>query len=258
MSFQGQGRPLSGAGIEQVCSTLGVAQPEVWAVLSVETRGFGFLKDRRPQILFERHIFHNQTGGRFDGSAPDISNSKAGGYIGGEAEYDRLNTAIGLDQAAALKSASWGIGQVMGFNFADAGFANVADMVAAFVEDENAQLLAMANFIKANGLAGAMQKGKWDAFARGYNGPSFEKNQYDTRLAAAHARYRVMLPDLSLRTAQAALLYLGFDPGTIDGVTGKRTRSAIIAFQEKAGLPETGELDTDTESTLLGEAFKSD
>lgn len=67
-----------------------------------------------------------------------------------------------------------------------------------------------------------------------------------------------MLPDLSLRTAQAALLYLGFDPGTIDGVTGKRTRSAIIAFQEKAGLPETGELDTDTESTLLGEAFKSD
>lgn len=257
MNFQGQGRPLSGEGIEQVCNTLGVAQPEVWAVLSVETRGFGFLKDRRPQILFERHIFHDQTDGRFDTSAPDISDSKAGGYIGGAAEYDRLHRALGLDQAAALRSASWGIGQVMGFNFEDAGFATVDAMVAAFVADENAQLLAMANFIKANGLAGAMQKGKWDAFARGYNGPSFEKNQYDTRLAAAHAQYKVMLPDLGLRTAQAALLYLGFDPGTIDGVTGKRTRSAITAYQEKTGLPKTGELDTATENTLLSQAFQS-
>ncbi|TPQ24257.1 N-acetylmuramidase domain-containing protein [Methylomonas koyamae] len=257
MNFQDQGRPLSGEGIEQVCNTLGVAQPAVWAVLSVETRGFGFLKDRRPQILFERHIFHNQTAGRFDSSAPDISDSKAGGYIGGAAEYDRLHRALGLDQAAALRSASWGIGQVMGFNFEDAGFATVDAMVAALVADENAQLLAMTNFIKANGLAGAMQKGKWDAFARGYNGPSFEKNQYDTRLAAAHAQYKVMLPDLGLRTAQAALLYLGFDPGTIDGVTGKRTRSAITAYQEKAGLPKTGGLDTTTESTLLSQAFPS-
>ena len=48
MNFQGQGRPLSDEGMDQVCSTLGVSEPEVWAVVTVETRGFGFLQDRTP------------------------------------------------------------------------------------------------------------------------------------------------------------------------------------------------------------------
>lgn len=198
MNFQSQGRPLSDAGMNNTCSVLGVSQSEVWAVLSVETKGFGFLQDRRPQILFERHIFHEESGGKFDGRAPDISSTKAGGYIGGSAEYDRLNRAIELDKQAALKSASWGIGQLMGSNFEPTGFANVDEMVIALIENEDAQLLAMANYIKSNSLAGVMQKGKWDVFARGYNGPKFKENDYDARLAVAHAKYKVKLPILAL------------------------------------------------------------
>jgi len=45
MNFQNQGRPLSDEGMDQICSILGVSDPEVWAVLTVETRGFGFLQD---------------------------------------------------------------------------------------------------------------------------------------------------------------------------------------------------------------------
>ena len=52
MEFQDKGLPLSDEGMDQICELLGVNEPEVWAVLTVETRGFGFLKDRRPQILF--------------------------------------------------------------------------------------------------------------------------------------------------------------------------------------------------------------
>ncbi len=48
MDFQDQGRPLSDKGMDQICETLGIAEPEVWAVLTVETRGFGFLENRRP------------------------------------------------------------------------------------------------------------------------------------------------------------------------------------------------------------------
>jgi hypothetical protein len=255
MNFQSKGRPLSDEGMDQVCRSLGVLEPEVWAVLTVETRGFGFLEDRRPQILFERHIFHRLTQGRHDRGNEDISNGKAGGYIGGPGEYTRLEKAMSLDREAALQSASWGIGQVMGFNYEAAGFTTVDDLVAAMVADENAQLLAMANFIKANNLAGALQRRNWVSFARGYNGPEFKKNEYDTRLAAAHAKYTTILPDLTLRTAQAALLYLGIDPGPIDGFRGRRTRSALMQFQEQSGLVETGELDRDTESQLLAEAF---
>jgi hypothetical protein len=255
MNFQGRGRPLSDAGMDEVCSTLGVSESEVWAVLTVETRGFGLFQDRRPRILFERHIFHRLTDGRHDAGNADVSQAKSGGYVGGASEYTRLEKAMGLDREAALQSASWGIGQVMGSNFQVAGFTTVDDMVAAMVEDEDNQLLAMANFIKGSHLDGALQRQSWVSFARGYNGPEFKKNEYDTRLAAAHAKYKIILPDLALRTAQAALLYLGIDPGPIDGFRGRRTRSALIQFQEQSGLSETGELDDGTERELLATAF---
>ncbi len=255
MDFQGDGRPFDDEGMGQVCEMLGVQEPEVWAVLTVETRGFGFLTDRRPQILFERHIFHKLTGGKFDAANPAISSSKSGGYVGGAGEYTRLEMALGLSREAALQSASWGIAQVMGFNHRVAGFTAVDDMVTAMVKDERGQLLAMANFIKGKGLDSALRRQNWVAFARGYNGKEFKKNEYDVRLAAAHAKHKTVLPDLNLRAAQAALHYLGLDPGPIDGLRGRLTRSALIQFQETRGLEETGELDDSTEATLFAEAF---
>jgi hypothetical protein len=254
MNFQGKGSPLNDEGMNEVCDTLGVSESEIWAVLTVETRGFGFLADRRPQILFERHVFHRLTQGAHDSNA-DISKSKAGGYIGGADEYGRLEKAMQLDKTAALQSASWGIGQVMGFNFKAAGFDSVDKLVAGMVKDENSQLQAMANFIKNNNLAGALQRNNWVSFARTYNGGEFKRNEYDTRLAAAHAKFKVTLPDLSLRTAQVALQYLGMDPGPIDGIRGRRTFSALIRFQETQGIAETGLLDQDTLERLLAKAF---
>ncbi len=50
-------------------------------------------------------------------------------------------------------------------------------------------------------------------------------------------------------------MYLGFDPGPIDGMRGRRTRLALLQFQEQAGLAVTGELDHDTGSKLLVAAF---
>jgi hypothetical protein len=255
MKFLGQGLPLSAEGMKRICALLGVPAPQIWAVLAVETRGFGFLPDRRPQILFERHVFQRLTQGRYDSTHADISNAKAGGYAGGTLEYARLAQAMLLDRKAALQSASWGIGQILGCNYRAAGFSGVNAMVKAMVISEDAQLLAMAKFIEGNRLAKALQQLDWAAFARGYNGADYKKNQYDQRLAAAHARYQVMLPDLALRRAQAALLYLGIDPGAIDGFRGRRTRAALIQFQARSGLRETGELNPACRRKLLAQAF---
>lgn len=257
MNFQGQGRALSDEGMDRVCSALDVSAAEVWAVLTVETRGFGFFQDRRPQILFERHVFHRLTQGRHDDGNADISDAKAGGYVGDAGEYARLEKAMRLDRKAALQSASWGIGQVMGFNYRLTGHISVNAMVGAMVRSEDAQLLAVANFIKGSKLARALQRQDWVSFARGYNGPEFKRNDYDLRLAAAHAKYKVTRPDQALRTAQVALRYLGIDPGPIDGFRGRRTRSALIQFQGRSGLPETGELDHDTARKLLAQAFSA-
>jgi peptidoglycan hydrolase-like protein with peptidoglycan-binding domain len=55
-------------------------------------------------------------------------------------------------------------------------------------------------------------------------------------------------PDV--RTAQARLTILGYEPGPPDGVVGQRTRDAVRAFQADRGLPISGEIDPPTERTL--------
>jgi len=253
--FEGSGRPLTDDGVGQACEVLGVSASEVWAVISVETRGFGFLRDRRPQVLFERHWFRRYTGGRFDADRPDLSAREPGGYVGGEGEHDRLREAIALDRRGALLGTSWGIGQVMGFNHRHAGHPDVESMVDAMVCDEDQQLLAMAGFIKSQHLDSPLRRLDWEAFALGYNGKNFRRHHYHRRLATAHATYREGLPDLALRTAQAALIYLRYDPGPVDGVQGRRTRAALQAFQEAVGLPLTGALDDETAARLREAAF---
>lgn len=256
MQFQKKGLAMTSVGMNRVCDLLEVGEPEVWAVITVETSGFGFLRDRRPQILFERHIFSRQTGGRFDAAHPDISNRSPGGYRGGAREYERLERAMALDNEAALRSASWGLAQVMGFNHQLAGFAGVEQMVAAMVEGEDAHLEALAGFIMANSRCRlGIRRRDWASFAACYNGPDFRRNDYDNRLAAAYAKNRRMLPDIGLRSAQVALTYLGLDPGPIDGLRGRKTRGALVDFQEREGLPPTGELDEPTNELLMAVAF---
>ncbi|MEI7941225.1 MAG: L,D-transpeptidase [Verrucomicrobiota bacterium] len=51
--------------------------------------------------------------------------------------------------------------------------------------------------------------------------------------------------------AQLALARLGISSGSLDGVIGSQTRSALRAFQQKEHLPVTGELDAATKERLL-------
>jgi N-acetylmuramidase/Putative peptidoglycan binding domain len=248
--FVGNSMPLSESGLINVCSQLGTDAAAIWAVLHVETAGCGFLADRRPPILFERHIFSRETNRQFDAQG-DISNPAPGGYgAGGTHQYDRLEKAMKLDQQAALRSASWGIGQIMGLNAQIAGFKDVGEMINAMVESEDRQLLAIAQFLKHNGLDAALKAHDWTRFARGYNGPNFAANQYDKKLEAAFAQNNVLLPYLNVRTAQMFLMYLGFTPGAIDGAMGPRTRSALELFQQNEGLPVNGNVDAATVDRL--------
>jgi hypothetical protein len=240
--FVGSAEPLSGDGFSQVVDTLGVEPAAVWSVVAVETSGCGFLPDRRPKILFERHIFHRETHGAFAADAPDISNPSAGGYgPSGANQYLRIAKAIALNRTAALHSASWGLGQVMGFNFQSAGFADVESMVAKMMESENEHLLAMAEFIKGRELDKALRLKSWDKFASAYNGPSYKANRYDEKLREFFTRYSAgPTPDLRVRAAQIYLTYLGQDPGPIDGALGNRTRKALT----QVGLESTAITDS--------------
>lgn len=178
---------LTEADFTRAATAIGCSVAAIKAVCAVEAPRGGFLPDGQPTILFERHKFSQRTGGKFDKQAPDISNPKRGGYLGGATEHGRLQKAAALDRTAALESASWGKFQIMGFNWKACGFTSVQAFINAMYESEGAQLDAFIGFVKSEGLADELREHRWADFARRYNGADYAVNRYDTKLAAAYA-----------------------------------------------------------------------
>lgn len=186
------GARLIEADFERAAGSLDCEIACVKAVTEVEARGSGFYGSGRPKILFEAHIFSKRTRHKYDATHPDISSLKWNKklYKGGEKEYERLEKAMSLDRSAALQSASWGLFQIMGFNYQMAGFDSVDAYVEAMFESEGRQLDAFVNFIKAAKLDGHLRAKRWARFAQGYNGPAYAENEYDKKLLAAYEKYR--------------------------------------------------------------------
>lgn len=254
--FRGGAAPLTQAGFDASAGALGVDAPSLWALITVETRGFGFLPDRRPKILFERHVFHRRTGGRFSALHPDISAPVSGGYLGGAAEYARLERAMRLDRQAALDSASWALGQIMGYHALRLNYPSTQAMVDSFETGEDEQLAGAQRFIEANPpLKQAFSRGQWSRVAFFYNGAGFAKNGYDRNLEHYHDLYVLKgTPDITVRMVQAWLTYLGYRPRGVDGILGAGTLAAVLAFQKDKGLPANANLDDRTLALLRAAA----
>lgn len=256
--FKGETTPLTDRDFETAAKKIGCTVAAVRAVVQVESKG-GFFADGRPKILFERHKFHGFTGGRYDAAHPGISNAQAGGYIGGPAEYGRLAEAIALDRGAALKSASWGAFQIMGFNYEIAGYDSVEKYVKGMVSGEAAQLLAFVAFVRKSNLDDELIRRDWAGFARGYNGKDYAKNAYDTKLAHAFAFYSAGGARADNPNPQLKMGDHGSDVGRLqallkivaDGDFGPATKAAVVAAQKKAGLYPDGIVGQQTWALLL-------
>lgn len=187
---------LTRQDIGQAAAELGVEPALLKAVADVESSGSGFLRDGRPKILFEGHIFWKQLVKRridpkpYAARYPTIVNSKwtKANYLGGAREYDRLAIAQRINEEAALCSASWGAFQLMGFNYGAAGFTTVYAFVDAQKQNEASQLRAACRWMVARGLVAILRRRNWADFARAYNGPGYATNKYDARLKEAYVR----------------------------------------------------------------------
>jgi hypothetical protein len=241
LEFAGPAETLKNEDYERVAQRLSCEVAAIRAVAEVESGGrTGFLPDRRPKILFESRWFHKLTNGQFDQQHPDISTAVwVRNYKGGAGEYDRLRAAIALNREAALKSASWGMFQILGVNHKVAGFNDVEAFVDAQCQSEGAHLDAFAGFVLNNKLDDELRDKRWADFARGYNGPGYETNRYDTKLADAYAKYAGGHVPPSVLDIQNALNRQGAAIEA-DGKSGPDTRTAIREFQRQAGLPITG------------------
>lgn len=184
--------------VEAQAKALGVSVPALRAVIEVECKGSGFNSDGTPVILFERHVFRKQLIANGKSSTalkamkerPDLCNTATGGYGLYSAQHGRLNVAASkYDRTSALESASWGIGQVMGYHWRQLGYASLQAFINAMYRDEASQLDAMCRYIKVNNLVKALQNKDWKAFAKSYNGAAYAKNSYDVKLAAAYKKW---------------------------------------------------------------------
>jgi len=207
---------LGDASWSPAALALGVPISSVKAVQQVETSGSGFFDDGRVDILFERHVFRRQLMAMMNKSPmsamavakaagmlyspgattvavidnwlqthwSDVYNQTAGGYTGGAKEYDRMAKAATLDLASAQCAASWGLFQIMGYQYAVMGYPNVAAYVADAQTSETLQLQQFVKFILADAhLLGCLRTRDWHGFAVGYNGQG--QQGYDVKLQMA-------------------------------------------------------------------------
>jgi len=272
--FKGAARRLDDIDLPRIAQTIGCGEDHLHAVMEVETRGGGFDRYGRPKMLFEPHIFFRLLSGaeREEAVQRGLAYARWGERPYPADSYPRLIAAIEINRDAALQSASWGLGQIMGFNAELVGYGCAEDMVADFLDDEAVHLEAMVAFIVAAGLDDDLRRQDWRGFARGYNGAGYEQHGYHERLAAAYRRWQA-IPDTpfqidrtpenpnpprdpvvetrgralrdGMRGEDVALLQgtlarLGFFAGRQDGIFGIRTASAVRAFQGYAGIEADG------------------
>jgi len=186
---------LSERDLADAAKRLGASLRQIKAVRQVEAAGRGFDKAGMPKILFERHLFHRMTGGRF--SPSPFSQAAAGGYTqdanrdGIADSWDRLCEAIATgDVDAAFQACSWGLFQVLGQWWDELGYPSPYAMAWTSAQSEGDQLEMFIRYVEHFRLQDELRLLSTDPatcrpFAAAYNGPGYRKYSYDTKLAEA-------------------------------------------------------------------------
>ncbi len=174
---------------------------QIKAVHEVESNGRGF-SNGRLKILFEGHVFWKEL--RKRGINPTAlrsgnENILYPSYFSPnpfyrENQYQRLNKAKAIHEEAALCASSWGLFQIMGYHYADMGFASAADMITYLEQGEAAHLEIFGRFLQKNNILDALRASRWADFARKYNGSSYKSNRYDTKLQTAYLKFKRLAP----------------------------------------------------------------
>jgi hypothetical protein len=127
-------------------------------------------------LRLEAHWFGKFTGYKYNASHPDLSSTEWNPSLAATTRAGALaqvRAAEALDRDAADKATSRGAFQVMGFNCARLGFANVAAFVAD-MQTSAGQMDAFERFVRTDrDLLEAVREGDWQTCELRYNGGGF-------------------------------------------------------------------------------------
>ena len=166
------------------------------AVAKVESGPYGgWFSSGHPVILYERHKFWEWVQDKSKRVLSWFANPKAGDYTmdaNGNSindSWEKLSLAACKDPLAAFQAISIGKFQVLGRWYRECGYEHPIEMLWAARNDEYAHYRMLRDYILnvANLKTAFLQiSSKTDdcrAFARGYNGPAYEKYSYHTKIA---------------------------------------------------------------------------
>jgi hypothetical protein len=261
------------AAIQRLAVQYGIEPAMLMAVIKVESSGLALVQvgsEMLPEIRWEGHYFDRYVPARLRQKARDqlLAHPSAGRIKNPREQSDRykmLHRAMKLDQEAALKSISMGVGQVMGSHADTLGYPSVADMFAAAKTGYEAQVDMMVRYIIRFDLKDELERKDFTGFARGYNGPGYAKGAYHTKIqdayerftgladnsvkSAAHSMLRMGSRGRQVRELQSLLVRAGYALKT-DGDFGVATKHAVKAFQEHHDLEVDGVVGPSTMQAL--------
>jgi len=268
MNYEGKKVPLAPGQLASIAAEYGLAEAHVRTVMQVETAGHAYNSVGWPDFLFEPHKFYQnipkaklQTA--IDEGLAYKSWKGPGSYPKTPAlRVEQFLKAAALDETAAIESASWGLGQILGSECEEAGYPTPQAMLQAFMDSEEAQIRGMLNLIKHRGLDKDLRNFPNMAacrhFALRYNGAAYAKNNYHVKLQSAFNRLMSTTPHLvpakpldetihygdqneNVRSMQKILISLGYDLGRggADADYGPATRRAVMDWKAKNGIPSS-------------------
>lgn len=282
MAIIGKASPRSDGIIGRVAELVGCEPAVIDAILRTETREMAFDPSGRLVIRPEVHKLAscpllNDADKKKAKKLGLTKQPKLVAY-----EYDAIKAgnaawawvdkvAFEFGEEAAFWATSFGSPQIMGFNFTLCKYPSPSTMVRAFADSEDAQLLAMGEYIIAAGLKDACRQRKWKAIARAYNGKDYAKNNYDAKLEKAYEdsdhekSTSFIYPDddvlefgergPEVSALQKKLSDLGFHLNA-DGDFGVETRDAVRALQFRMGIAVDGKVGPQTRNILAVAAPK--
>lgn len=199
---------LSEDDYREVAEELGVEVAAIKAVVDIEAgaRHEGFSAPGVPLINFDLAMFRRFAGKKginltkYYRSHPTVFNTRR--KLSQSVQNERLRAARSIDNTTAIEGTFWGMFQIGGFNWRKCGATSPSDFVEQMSRSERQQLELFGKFITNTGLLSHLRAKNWSAFARGYNGASYARRGYHTRLASSYQRHKQLEKQAAEKTEE--------------------------------------------------------
>lgn len=200
-------KTLTDTDFRIVAEQLGVEIAAIKAVVSIEAgpKMEGFWAPGIPIINFDRTMYS-----RFASRAVNKAGAKGEKVPAGLKgyalqEWTQLINARRNNAQGANMGTFWGMFQIGGFNYKLCGCESVDEMVRRMAYSELEQLELFATFITKSGMLSDLKAKNWAGFARKYNGPSYARRGYHTKMAAAYKKFKAQEPVSAQKSGDASV-----------------------------------------------------